>query len=160
MRMFDLTNPGGAPQAQLIASPKRFSTTAAQTGQFFGLALDNANPPNIYAAATSIYGLPLLASDTGVRLKTGAPNAVFMNALFGPAASGGGPASIWRIDGRTGEVRLFANVATGNSGPALGGLAFDPSTASLFAVDRETGLIFSYDLNGQERGRFDHGVTA
>lgn len=46
---------------------------------------------------------------------------------------GGGPGSIWRIDGTTGEVRLFANVmldGAANSGPALGGLAFDARSNS------------------------------
>jgi hypothetical protein len=45
------------------------------------------------------------------------------------AAPGAGPGSIWKIDGATGRVTLFANIAVAgrpNSGPGLGGIAFDP----------------------------------
>ena len=45
-----------------------------------------------------------------------------------------------------------------NSGPALGGLAFDPNTGTLFAADRETGMIHRFDLSGREIGRYDHGT--
>jgi hypothetical protein len=96
-----------------------------------------------------------------MRAKAGAPNASFMPGLFGPSAQGGGPGSIWRVDGVTGAVRLFANVAldgVANSGPALGGLAFDAASDTLFAADRETGMIHRFDLSGRERGRFDHGT--
>ena len=44
----------------------------------------------------------------------------------------------------TGAVSLFANVTTNgraNSGAALGGLAYDPDSKSLFVADRETGFI-------------------
>ena len=54
---------GGPPQAQLVAAPKTFTVTARQTGQVFSLALDDADPPNIYAAATSAYGLPIVVPD-------------------------------------------------------------------------------------------------
>ena len=42
-----------------------------------------------------------------------------------------------------GAVQLFANVTLDgvpNSGPALGGLAFDPNSGTLFAADRESGM--------------------
>ena len=164
-RVIDLQAPGAPPQAQLVAAPKPFTATASQIGQVFAVALDNATPPNIYLAATSAYGLPIVAPGAGGgssdRARKGAPNATFMPGLFGPAALQGGPGSIWRIDGATGEVRLFANVTLDgapNSGPALGGLAFDPASNALFVADRETGLIRRFDLNGTERGRYDHGA--
>jgi hypothetical protein len=84
-----------------------------------------------------------------------------MPGLFGPEAQNGGPGSIWRIDGASGEVRLFTNVTLDgapNSGAALGGLAFDPTSNSLFVADRETGMIHRFDLTGAERGRYDHGT--
>jgi len=165
-RVIDLDVMGAPPQAQLIQATKPFTATAAQVGQVFAIALDNASPPNIYVAATSAYGLPIVVPDAdgdGLpdRVKQGAPNASFMPGLFGPADQGGGPGSIWRIDGVTGEVRLFANVmldGAPNSGPALGGLAFDPTSNSLFVADRETGMIHRFDLTGKELGRYDHGV--
>ncbi len=164
VRVLDLQSMGGPPQAQVVTAPKPFSVAAAQVGQVFGVALDNASPPNIYVAATSAYGLPIVVPDQdgdGLpdRVKQGAPNAFFMPGLFGPAP--GGPGSIWRIDGTTGQVQLFANVTlngAANPGPALGGLAFDARSQSLFVADRSTGMIHQFGLNGSERSRFDHGV--
>jgi len=164
-RVIDLEALGAPPQGQLIAALKTFTVTAGQVGQVFAVALDNATPPNVYLAATSAYGLPIVVPDGGGglpnRVKQGTPSANFMPGLFGPTQLGGGPGSIWRIDGATGELRLFANVALDgvpNSGPALGGLAFDPASNSLFVVDRETGIIHQFDLTGAERGRYDHGT--
>lgn len=165
-RVIDLQTAGAPPQAQLLQAPKTFTVTASQVGQVFGVALDNASPPNIYVAATSAYGLPIVVPDVDgdklpERVKQGAPNASFMPGLFGSADQGGGPGSIWRIDGVTGEVSLFANVMlnnVANSGPALGGLAFDAASNSLFVADRDTGMIHRFDMNGAERGRYDHGV--
>jgi hypothetical protein len=163
-RVVDLQAPGAPPQAQLLTAPKPFTAYASQVGQVFAVTLDNAMPPNIYVAATSAYGLPIVVAGAGgtlTRTKQGAPNASFMPGLFGPPEQGGGPGSIWRIDGVSGQVRLFVNVTLeglANSGPALGGLAFDAASSTLFAADRETGMIHRFDLNGRELGRFDHGV--
>jgi hypothetical protein len=156
----------GPPQAQVVPAPKPLTITAGQIGQVFAVALDDAMPPNIYAAATSAYGLPIVVPDAdgdGLpdRARRGAPNATFMAGLFGPANAGGGPGTIWRIDGRTGAVAVFANVmldGAPNSGPALGGLAFDPASRLLFVADRDTGTIHGFSLDGQERTRFDHGA--
>jgi hypothetical protein len=166
LRVIDLRGPFAPPRTQLLQEPKTFTLTASQIGQVFAVALDNASPPNIYAAATSAYGLPIVtpnASGEGapVRAKQGTPDASFMPGLFGPATLQGGPGSIWRIDGATGETRLFANVTldqTPNPGPALGGLAFDADSNNLFVADRGTGMIHRFDMTGAERSRYDHGV--
>jgi hypothetical protein len=164
VRIIDLQTMGGPPQAQLVQAPKPFTATAAQLGHVFAVALDDAAAPNIYVAATSVYGLPIVAPGPGgglVRATQGTPNARFMPGLFGPAVLAGGPGSIWRIDGLTGEVRLFANVTldgASNPGAALGGVAFDKASHMLFVADRGTGMIHAFDLNGQERGRYDHGT--
>ena len=168
LRVFSLGRMGGPPQGQLVAAPRSFTATAQQIGQVFSLALDDANPPNIYAAASSAYGLPIVVPDAdgdGMpdRARRGSPNAAFMPGLFGPITVGGGPGSIWKIDGSTGAVTLFANVMSNgvpNSGPALGGLAFDPGSHQLFVADRDTGMIHRFTLDGVERGRFDHGMQA
>jgi hypothetical protein len=163
-RVVDLQSPGAPPQAQVIKAPKLFTATATQVGQVFAVTLDDATPPNVFVAATSAYGLPIIGPGPGggaVRLKEGGPNAQFMPGLFGPANAGGGPGSIWRIDGATGEVKLFANVmldGLANSGTALGGLAFDSTSHTLFVADRGTGMIHAFDQSGTERARFDHGV--
>ena len=82
-----------------------------------------------------------------------------MPAQWGPR---GGPGSIWKIDGATARVSLFANVTTDgktNSGAALGGLAFDPQSKSLFVADRETGLIHRFGMDGADLGSYDHGLA-
>jgi hypothetical protein len=113
LRVIGLDRLGGPPQGQFVAAVKPFAATARQIGQVFSVALDDADPPNIYAAATSAYGLPIVVPDAdgdGVpdRARRGAPNAAFMPGLFGPVIANGGPGSIWKVDGRTGAVSLFA----------------------------------------------------
>ena len=160
-QVFNLQAPGAPPQAQVIPAPVSLVVTAAQVGQVFGAALDNATPPNIYVAATSAYGLPIVTPGPGgapARRDHGPPGPTFMAGLFGP---GGGPGSIWRIDGTSGAVRLFANVTlngAANAGPALGGLAFDSVSKSLLVADRQTGMIHRFNLSGTEIGRYDHGT--
>ena len=163
-RVLDLSNMGGPAAAQVVPAPKPFTITAGQIGQVFAVALDNMVPPNIYVAATSAYGLPIVMPGPDgqpVHVRTGSPNASFMAGLWGQVAPGGGPGSIWKIDGVTGSVSLFANVTLNgapNSGPALGGLAYDLYSNSLFVADRATGMIHRFGMNGAEHGRYDHGV--
>lgn len=168
LRLIDATAMGGPPSAQVVTVPKPLTIPAAEIGQVFSIALDDAVPPNIYAAATSSYGLPIIGSDAdgdGLpdRIRRGTPNAQFMPGLFGPPAAGGGPGSVWRIDGITGRVRLFTDVRSNglsNAGPALGGIAFDRSSQHMFVADRETGLIHRFNLQGIEIASFDHGAQA
>ncbi len=161
LRIVDLQHMGGPPAAQLVGAPKPFTFTAAAIGQVFGVALDDNEPPNVYVAASSAYGLPIVAPGPDGQpshISVGAPGATFMRGLWGPQ---GGPGSIWKIDGATARVSLFASVATNgraNSGAALGGLAFDPDSKSLFVADRETGLIHRLALNGADLGSYDHGL--
>jgi hypothetical protein len=147
-------------QGQLSDALKTFAVPAAQVGQVFGVTLDNAPNPNIYLAATSVYGLSIYlpdGTDTIQRVRAGTPGAQFVPGQFGAPEMGGGPGSIWRIDGTTGEVLLFANIDT--TGPAaLGGLAFDPATEQIFVADRSTGIIHRFGLDGTEQGAYDHGV--
>lgn len=165
LRIVDLQNMGAAAYGQLVAAPKPFIANAAQLGQVFGVALDNQVPPNIYVAASSAYGLPVVTTGSDgllVHVRTGGPGAEFMPGLWGPTALGGGPGSIWKIDATTAAVSLFANVVPGNranSGAALGGLAYDPDSDTLFAADRESGLVHRFNMSGQEIGRFDHGLA-
>jgi hypothetical protein len=162
LRVVDLHHMGGPAQAQLVGAPKPLTIPAALIGQVFGVALDDSSPPSIYAAASSVYGLPIVAPGPDgqpLHVKIGASNATFMPGLWGPQ---GGPGSIWKIDSTTGKVSLLANVALGgrsDSGAALGGLVYDPDSKSLLVADRETGLIYRYGLNGRQLGSYDHGVT-
>ncbi len=167
LRVIELKRMGAAPSGQLVEAPKFYTAKAAQTGQVFAVTLDNTVPPNIYVAATSAYGLPIVASEPDasgrqVRLFSGAPGARFMPGLWGPQEAGGGPGSIWRIDGANGEVRLLANIGSDgrpNGGASLGGLVFHRASNSLLAADRETGLIHRVGLDGNLLGTYDHGVA-
>jgi hypothetical protein len=162
LRIVDLHHMHGSMAAQLVGAPKPFTFSAAQLGQVFGVALDDNEPPNIYVAATSAYGLPIIAPGSDAKpqhIQAGAANAAFIPGLWGPQ---GGPGSIWKVDGTTGKVSLFGNVTLNgraNSGAALGGLAYDPDSKSLFVADRESGMIHRFDLNGLDLGSYDHGVT-
>ena len=56
----------------------------------------------------------------------------------------GDPGSIYKVDGATGVVRLFAKVmldGVPNPGPALGNLAYDAAHKQLFVSDLYTGMI-------------------
>ena len=162
VRVIDLSNPGAPPQGQIMPAPIPFTVAARQVGQVFAVAQDDATPPNIYVAATSAYGLPIVAAQsdrdgTLRRLRRGEAGAQFMPGLFGPQAAGGGAGSIWKIDGRTGAVSLFANIQ--NSGAGLGDIAFDPEHRQFFVSDRASGLIHRIGLDGVARGTFDHGTA-
>ena len=158
LEVFDLQDLRGPARSQLVRTPKPFSAKASQIGQVFGVTLDSASPPNIYVAASSAYGLPIVAAGGDgelVHIRKGQAGARFMPGLWGAAAPEGGPGSIWKIDGASSAVSLFASVGyegRKNSGPALGGLAFDPQSQSLYAADRETGLIHSSDPTAPSAG--------
>ncbi len=173
LRVFDMTTVGGPPAGQTVAPPVKFEVPAKDIGQVFGLAFDDGKSnatgiPNLYAAATSAYGLQIVgpkpdSEGKPVRLKSGAPDARFMDGQFG-GLPGGSPGAIWKIDGSTGAVTLFADTAfsgVANSGPGLGGLAFDPQSRNIYASDLDTGLIhrFATDYNGANLGQFDHGLN-
>ncbi|HMN87631.1 MAG TPA: hypothetical protein PKA74_16835, partial [Bauldia sp.] len=158
--VIDMSSVGG--QGELAPALKTFMVPAAQTGQVFGVALDNAPQPNIYLAATSAYGLSIYLPDgteTIRRIRTGTVGAQFVPGQFGPPEFGGSPGSVWRVDGATGEVVLFAQIDAAAQGvAAVGGLAFDPVTQQIFVADRTSGIIHRFTLDGVEQGTYDHGV--
>lgn len=160
LRVIDLRRMDGPPSAQPVGTPKPFTVSAKMIGQVFGVAVDDKF--NIYVAASSAYGIAIVAPGPDgqlQRIRQGSRDATFMAAQWGPS---GGPGSIWKINGATGAVTLFANVATGgkpNRAAALGGLAFDPISASLFVADRETGLIHRFGASGSDLGAYDHGIV-
>jgi hypothetical protein len=160
LRIFDASNFQGPPAGAIIAPPLKLEVKAEQTGQVFGLAFDDGQTPGLFAGATSFYGVQITGPG-GERLAAGAPGARFMDNQWG-AALGGGPGSVWRIDGGTGEVKLFANITLNgqpNSGPGLGDVAFDARTRSLYVSDLDTGMIHRIAGSGADTARFDHGVA-
>ena len=128
----------GAPaQGQIISAQTPFKLRARDAGQVFAIALDDALPPNIYVGQTSAFGLNIVGPDANGdgrpdRLKKGQPDAQWMAGQFG-TDKGGGPGSIYRIDGRTGAVSLFATIP-GNSGAGLGAIVFDRASSAVLRV--------------------------
>lgn len=160
IRVFDVTSPDGPPSAQILNAPTKLEVGAGNIGQVFGLALDDNDPPNIYATATSVHGLHIVVPDADgdgrpERIKVGQPGAQWMEGQFG-TANGGSPGSIYKINGETGELSLFADIS--NSGPGLGNIAYDPRTKQLFVSDLDSGLVHQFDMEGNDLGAFDHGL--
>jgi len=112
----------------------------------FGIAIDDAEPPNIYLTATSAFGLHVRDGN-------------WMEGMWGP---GGGPGTIWKLNGANNyQPEVFATVkldGRDNTGAALGNIAFDSVHNQLFVSDLETGMIHRFDMDGMELSRFDHGV--
>jgi hypothetical protein len=163
LRVFDLTRPGGPATGALANAPSIFQATAGDVGQVFGVALDSdtANrSPNIYLTSTSLFGLQIVSKE-GRRLVNGERGARWMPGQFG-VPKGGGPGSVWKIDGVSGAISLFANLGhdgKDNAGPGLGNVAYDAASNQLFVTDLEFGLIHRLGLDGSHRGSFDHGTS-
>ncbi|MBN9669766.1 peptidoglycan-binding protein [Roseibium aggregatum] len=149
-RTLDLRQPGGQPQGEhWFNEIQRTLATARQTGQVFGVALDDATPPNIYLTASSAFGLHRNADNSG-----------WMDGMWGES---GGPGTVWKLNGANGyQPEIFATVTLDgrqNSGAALGNIAFDRWNRQLYVSDLETGMIHGFAVeDGAERGVFDHGV--
>ena len=165
-RIFGLARPGHVWDGGLFQAPKTFSVLARDVGQVFGVALDDAPSPNIYLAATSAFGLNLIdrgRDGLAERRKLGGPGAGWMKGQFGLDLQGD-PGSIYKVDGSTGVVSLFARTmldGVANPGPALGNLAYDAAHRQLLASDLHTGLIHRFAIaDGSEAGApYNHGVT-
>jgi hypothetical protein len=145
--IIDLRSPRQPPLGQhWVDEPQRKPVTAGQVGQVFGVALDDANQPNVYLTATAAFGLHR------------AGNA-WMPGMWGP----GGPGAVYRLDASTGYTpRLFAQITLNgrpNSGAALGNIAYDRVNKQLFVSDLETGMIHRVRAaDGTDLGFYDHGV--
>ncbi len=148
--------PAGPPAGQLVPAQAVLKLKASDVGQVFAITFDDAAVPNIYLGATSAFGLQIVSG--AQRAKVGSPAAEWMPGQFGNAM-GGEPGSIYKVDGTTGAVSLFATVGT-NSGPGLGDVVYDKTTKQFFVSDLDTGLIYRLDATGTTVDSFDHGVTA
>ncbi len=158
MRVLPL-KPDAPASGQLIDSAAKLQIRARDVGQVFAIALDDGlkpvvqgATPNIYLGATSAFGLRI--ADQAKRLQNGQAGAKWMAGQFG---EGGGPGSIWKVDGATGAVKLFATLPD-NSGPGVGDIVYDTSSLHFYASDLDTGLIHRLDSAGNLRDSFDHGI--
>ena len=147
-----------------LANQTKFRVLAKDIGQVFAVTLDSAEQPNIYAAASSAFGLQIIGQnseneeDPAVlqRLVNGQPGAQWAEGQFG-GLKGGGPGSLWKIDGTSGEVSLFASIAS-NSGPGFGGLTFSPLHRQFYLSDLDDGLIYRLSYQGKILSHFNHGI--
>ncbi|MFP3921307.1 MAG: peptidoglycan-binding protein, partial [Dichotomicrobium sp.] len=163
-QIMSLAVPGAPPEGQLVYAPTKLQVKARDVGQVFATALDDrgAEPtPDIYLGATSAYGLHIVLPDSDgdgapERVRNGHPNAEWMPGMFATDA-GGSPGAIWRVDGETGEVALFATLPD-NSGPGVGDVVFDSGNDQFFASDLDNGLIYRIAADGTVIGSFDHGL--
>lgn len=165
LRVMALGAPGFIWDGRQWSAPVNKVLKAADVGQVFGIALDDANLPNVYFTATSAFGLHIIGDDRNGdglpdRLRSGRADARFMPGQWGSLPQAG-PGSIYVLDGRTAEVRVLANITLDgelNSGPGLGNIAYDRAHRQLFVSDRDTGMIHRVSLDGVVIDHFDHGV--
>jgi hypothetical protein len=165
-RILSLRTLAGPPQGQLVAPGPKLDVKAGQIGQVFAVALDGTRrpggTPDALLGATAAYGLHIVdGSGAGGapprRLRRGKADARWMSGQFGLDA-GGGPGSIWRVDGITGAPTLFANLPS-NSGPGIGDIVVDPATGQVFASDLDTGLVYRLSTDGAVLDSYDHGMA-
>lgn len=164
-RITPLTSPGYLWDARVWPASPYLDFKARDIGQVFGVTIDDEQYPSIYVTASSVYGLHIVGGDTNGdalpdRLRNGSTDARWMDGQWGQKDPKGGPGSIWKIDGKTGDVSLFATVQLGtetNPGPGLGNITFDKAHRQLFVSDLATGMIHRFGLDGVERSVFDPG---
>ncbi|MBZ0208330.1 MAG: DUF11 domain-containing protein [Hyphomicrobium sp.] len=143
----DVRNPSQPPQGHhWLNEPQRHKITAGETGQVFGVALDDAASPNIFLTATSAFGLHRTSD--------------WMAGMWGP---GGGPGTVWKLSPDTGYKPVaFATIGVdgrANTGAALGNIAYDKWYHQFYVSDLESGLIHRLSPDGTDLGQFDQGVT-
>ncbi len=167
VQIFDLSVLGTGPRGQVSDALSKLQIKAAETGQVFGVTMDDGGPPktpSVYVTSTSMFGLQIVkdgANGKLDRLVNGTAGAKWMPGQFG-LEKDGTPGTIYKIDGKSGSVSLFANVKfddRDNAGPGLGNISFDRKTQQLFVSDLETGLIHRFTLDGKERDVYDHGMV-
>ena len=148
--IIDVRAPQQPPLGQhWIDEPQRTPVKAKDVGQVFGVALDNASPPNIYVTATSAFGLHHTPGTT--------------NWMVGMWGKDGGPGTIYKLDQANGyRATAFATIALdgrSNTGAALGNIAFDRLNNQFLVSDMETGMLHRIRASdGRDLGHFDHGT--
>jgi hypothetical protein len=148
--VIDLRRPGQAPVGQHWKNePQHTPVFASEVGQIYGIAIDDAYPPNIFVTATAAFGLHRTPG-----------NAEWMNGMWGPD---GGPGTVYRLNAQNGyQPEVFANITLdgrANTGASLGNIAYDAINRQLFITDLETGMIHRLDAQtGETLGIFDHGL--
>ena len=127
--IIDLRSPRMPPLGQhWVDEPQRKPVTAGQVGQVFGVALDDANPPNVY-----------LTRDLGLRP---ASRRQRLDARHvGPGRRPRHRLPARRLDRlhAAAVLRRSRSTAGPNSGAALGNIAYDRVNKQLFVSDSKPG---------------------
>ncbi len=108
-------------------------------GEVFGLTVDTLG--NYYITATSLYGDFLDDTVDGILTATG-PHS---------------PGAVYRVNGQTGAVTLFADLP--NTGPALGNLDYAIDHQLFYISNFENGSIHILDRNGTQVGLYDPAAS-
>ncbi len=103
------------------------SWTAENLGQVFGIAIDKHG--SIYLTASNMYGY----------------------TYYGP----GGPGGVYRLDGVTGEISIFAQLP--NAGPGLGNICYSRLYNQFYVTNMEDGMIYRLDSTGAVLDTYDPG---
>ena len=128
------TSPPPAPLADHVWN-------VVNLGEVFGVTLDEAPIPNIYVSATTAFGI--------------------YNA---PTSNSGDRGSVFKLDGVTGEISVFATLPQLSNGPSLGNLCHHQDTVGndwIFVSNFEDGNIYRLDSSGAylPLDVYDHGTT-
>jgi hypothetical protein len=147
--VIDLRSPGFAADGRHWSNePQRLPVTAGEVGQVFGIAIDTAEPANVYLTATSAFGLHQFDDESG-----------WLPGQWGE----GGPGGVYRLTGALDYApELIAKIGLNgreNTGAALGNIVFDATHNQLFVSDLETGMIHRISTDGAMLSHFDHGIN-
>ncbi len=115
--------------------PHRLTWSRAdlQGNEVFGIALDNAPNPNIYLTSTAIY------------------------KSFAVNQSAPGTGKVFKLDGTSGAVTVFATLPQGSNpnGQGLGNIAYDAPNHQFFVTDFYDGKVHRISSAGLLLGSYD-----
>lgn len=124
--LFDIRNPAAnaPPYPTNWNPPHQALATYSQVGEVFGIALDDATPPNIYVTSTSVYYTTVVTQV--------APGSGRVFKIAGSGTNAGIPILLTTLP---------------NSGQGLGNIAFDPASKDLFVTNFRDGKIHRINRN-------------
>jgi hypothetical protein len=156
--LIDVRNPVFGPNHYAAPAYHDSSWTATNIGNVFGVTWDN--DLDIYVTATSNvegFAIPGVVHDAVWRY----------GDLGGGANSTAAAGTVYKIDGKTGVVSVFAQLpqqsmmlkaesyATRITGPGLGNIAYDTNNDQLFVSNFEDGRIYRLSNSGAVLSTYD-----
>jgi hypothetical protein len=118
------------------------SWTTATIGEVFGIALDDASPPNIYVTSTAVY------------------ESTYGGVGYAYAQNTPATGQVYKVNGTTGVAAPFGPPLP-NSGQGLGNIAYDALHKQFFVTNFQDGRIYRLNMSGTQSGPpFDPFGTA